>query len=405
MASFGGYSDPADPIEKIVQLAMLRFGVHNLQVSLKYGTKGPDAVLVDENGREYPLRGLIAHAMQVPPNSDQFYQAIMSHADAIATGAPPPPVFPGNPPPQYALDEAPQFPPPSLTGGMPGPFPGVPPASALQGPPPDSPFTGPLSTPPFNFAPPTNPAANPFTGATPVSPFSGAPQAPASTGELPPAFSAPPPPAPLPPPPPVPSDPLMAVVRVRLVPDTLLESVSLQYARPFSSGLVSVLSVHNNPGGPFLTDDALQGKDIDALYNAGYGNLMGEQFDAVSDVAPGVRLFAGDSPFTASKAIGMSLLVGRDLPPAPYGVVFGVPHQHLLYVHVVTGKELIHAVNALATLVVSNATPDVPGGVLSNLTYFWNGGVVEPIGFPNTEGKVQIVATGAFGQMVNEVMR
>jgi hypothetical protein len=322
--------------------------------------------------------------MQVPPNSDQFYQAIMSHADAIATGAPPPPVFPGNPPPQYALDEAPQFPPPSLTGGMPGPFPGVPPASALQGTAPAPPLTGPLSTSPFN----------------------GAPPAPPFTGELPPAFSAPPPPVPMaPPPPPVPSDPLLPVVRVRLVPDTLLESVSMQYARPFSSGLVSVLSVHNNPGGPFLTDDALQGRDIDALYNAGYGNLMGEQFDAVSDVAPGVRLLAGDSPFTASKAIGMSLLVGRDLPPAPYGVVFGVPHQHLLYVHVVTGKELIHAVNALATLVVSNATPDVPGGVLSNLTYFWNGGIVEPIGFPNTEGKVQIVATGAFGQMVNEVMR
>jgi hypothetical protein len=181
--------------------------------------------------------------------------------------------------------------------------------------------------------------------------------------------------------------------------------MSLSYARPFSSGLVSILSVNNNPASPYLTDDALQGRDIDALFNAGYGNLMAEPFDAVSDVGPGVRLFAGDSPFTASKAIGLSMLIGRDLPPAPYGVVFGVPHQHLLYVHVVTGTELIHAVNALATLVVSNATPDVPGGVLSNLTYFWNGGVVEPIGFPNTEGKVQIVATGAFGQMVNEVMR
>jgi len=389
MASFGGYSDPADPIDKIVQLAMLRFGVHNLQVSLQYGTKGPDAVLVDENGREYPLRGLISHAMMVPPNSDQFYQAIMSQADAIATGAPPPPVFPGNPVPETFAGDAPQFPPPALGGGMPAPFPTTPPAA---------------------------PQAAPFTGATQMPPFAGAPQPPPFTGELPAAtFSAPPPaafssPPPTafpaaPPPPPAPNDPLLPVVRVRLVPETLLESMSLQYARPFSSGLVSILGVTNNPSTPFLTDQDLQGRDVDALFNAGYGNLMAEKFDAVSDVAPGVRLFAGDSPFTASKAIGMSMLIGSELPRAPYGIVFGVPHQHLLYVHVVSGSDLIHAVNALATLVVSNATPDVPGGVLSNLTYFWNGGVVEPIGFPNTEGKVQIVATGAFGQMLNEVMR
>ena len=377
MASFGGYSSPADPIEKIVQLAMLRFGVHNLEVALQYGTKGPDAILVDHDGREYALRGLISHAMQVQVDSPAFYQTIMSHVDSIVTGAPPPPVFPGNPAPQASM-EAPQFPPPSLSGGMPAGFPGAQAPAAF--PPPSPPLTGPQSAPPF----------------------SGAQQAPPS-----PAFSAPPPPqftAP-PPPPQAPADPLLSVVRVRLVPDTLLESMSLSYARPFSSGLVSILSVNNNPANPFLTDDALQGRDVDALFNAGYGNLMGEPFDAVSDVGTGVRLFAGDSPFTASKAIGLSLLIGRDLPPAPYGIVFGVPHQHLLYVHVVTGTELIHAVNALATLVVSNATPDVPGGVLSNLTYFWNGGVVEPIGFPNTEGKVQIVATGAFGQMVNEVMR
>jgi hypothetical protein len=385
MASFGGYSSPADPIEKIVQLAMLRFGVHNLEVALQYGTKGPDAILVDPDGREYPLRGLISHAMQVPVDSPMFYQAIMSHVDAIATGAPPPPVFPGNPAPKAPI-EAPQFPPPTLSGGMPAGSPGAQPPSAF--PPPSSPFTGPQSAPPFSAAP----QASPPTGELPPTAFSAPP---------PPQFTAPPPP----PPPPAAVDPLSSVVRVRLVPDTFLDSMSLSYARPFSSGLVSILSVNNNPANPFLTDDALQGRDLDALFNAGYGNLMAEQFDAVSDVGPGVRLFAGDSPFTASKAIGLSLLIGRDLPAAPYGIVFGVPHQHLLYVHVVTGSELIHAVNALATLVVSNATPDVPGGVLSNLTYFWNGGVVEPIGFPNTEGKVQIVATGAFGQMVNEVMR
>lgn len=400
MASFGGYSDPADPIEKIVQLAMLRFGVHNLEVALQYGTKGPDAILVDHDGREYALRGLIAHALQVPVDSHQFYQAIMSHVDSIVTGTPPPPMFPGGSAPQ---EVAPQFPPPSLGSGMPSAFPGAPPAPAFPVAPPASPFTGPVSAPPFNGIP----QAPPFTGATPTSPFTGTPQPPPFTGDLPPAFSAPPPAAfpAAPPQPPVANDPLLSVVRVRLVPETLLESMSLQYARPFSSGLVSILSVNNNPGSPYLTDDAVQGRDLDALFNAGYGNLMGEKFDAVSDAAPGVRLLAGDSPFTASKAIGMSLLIGSELPPAPYGIVFGVPHQHLLYVHVVTGVELIHAVNALATLVVSNSTPDVPGGVLSNLTYFWNRGVVEPIGFPNTEGKVQIVATGAFGQMLNEVMR
>ena len=471
MSMFGGHPDPADPVEKIVQLAMLRFGVHNLNVSVKFGSGGPDAILVDHDGREYPMHNLVAHASTVPPNSDQFYQAIMAHVDAVVNGTPPPTPFPSAPtqypPPagpfpgapvtftddRFALTEAPHVFPdaPSAYPGLPQtyaeappplPFPGLPgafpnptpyPPQSVPGYPAPPPSGGTWNTPPLAAYPPPQPMAMPLAPPPslqlPAGPSAALPPTTMPLAAVPPTAPQPtglqfpppqstgaqyPPPQPsglqFPPPQavampaPPPQDPLLSLARIRLVPESARQVASIGYARPISSGLLAVLSTQTAPD-IYLTDEFLEGRNITELFDAAFGNTMAEPFDANEEVAPGVRALAGDSPFTASKAVGMGLLLGRDLPPARLGVVFGAPNRHVLYVHVVTGPDLIHAVNALANLVVANATDDASGGALSNLTYYWTEAGIEPIGFPNGDGKVQIEATGAFGRMLNEVMR
>ena len=464
MSMFGGHPDPADPIEKIVQLAMLRFGVHNLNVSVQFGSGGPDAILVDHDGREYPMHNLVAHALTVPPNSDQFYQAIMAHVDAVVTGSPPPTPFPSAPAQfpspampfpsapvtftddRFALTEAPHVFPEAPAGypnaspayaeaptpfpGLPEPFPDTPqrpafPEAAPTGYP--GPPAAPQSPPGWTNAPPPAVYPPPQPSGLQFPPATAFPAPQPSALQLPPGPSTamqfpPPQPVVMPSPPPQmqapqmqapqmqappmqpPQDPLLSLARVRLVPESARNLAHIAYARPISAGLLAVLSTQTAPD-ILLTDEFLEGRNVTELFDAAFGNTMAEPFDANQEVAPGVRALAGDSPFTASKAVGMGLLIGRDLPRAPLGVVFGAPNRHQLFVHIVTGPDLIHAVNALANLVVANANDEAPGGVLSNLTYYWTEAGVEPIGFPNAEGKVQIEATGAFGRMLNEVMR
>ena len=202
----------------------------------------------------------------------------------------------------------------------------------------------------------------------------------------------------------LPDDQLLQRVRIRLVPESIRQTMSVAYARPFAPGLIVVLCVDNPTDISFLTDELLAGRDTPALFNAGFLNVLAEKTDAVYEPAPGVQVILGDSFFTASKVVGMARLAGTELPAAPRGVVFGVPHRHLVYAHVVTGPGLIPAVNAIASLVGGNATPEAPGGPISNKIYFWRDGVVDEIGSADPDGSVRVTPSERFVQVLNEAV-
>lgn len=293
MALFRGRSN-VDPLEGIIQLAVVRFRARGLNVFTMPGTSGAETVLIDQTGRQFPLHNLVAHAITKPWGSEDLVDAVVAHVDAVIAAA-----------------------------------------------------------------------------------------------------SAPPPSD-------LPDDQLLQRVRIRLMPEGIRRTMSVNYARPFAPGLIVVLCVDNPTDISFLTDDLLAGRDVAALFNAGFLNVLAEPTDAVHEPAPGVQTILGDSFFTASKVVGMSRLVGTELPAAPRGVVFGVPHRHLLYAHVVAGPGLIPAVNAIATLVAGNATQDAPGGPISTKIYYWRDGVVDEIGSADPDGVVRMAPSERFVQVMNE---
>jgi hypothetical protein len=178
--------------------------------------------------------------------------------------------------------------------------------------------------------------------------------------------------------------------------------MDVAYARQVTAGVVAVLCVDHTLAIRYLTDDLLVGRDTVALYNAGFRTVMAEPLVSNEEYSAGIRMLVGDSVFTASKAIGMGSLVGSQLPPAPFGVVFGVPYGNVIFAHVVTGRESIPVIGRLANLVNAEASDDAPGGWVSPLTYYWRGSSIEAIGFPGADGRVHVMASGKFAEMLDE---
>lgn len=197
---------------------------------------------------------------------------------------------------------------------------------------------------------------------------------------------------------------LLRQIRVRLTPIMPNDPLSLDYARPFADGLVVALCVDFPSTVKWVNDSDLAGHDIDALFQAGLDNVIAEQVDEVVEVAPGIIAIAGDSFFTASKAVAMDRIIGTALPPAPHGVVFGVPHREVILAHVLTGSESIEIIGAIAQLIARFAGPDAPGGALSSLTYFYIEGETQAIAGPTPEGGIAISPYGRFGSVLETLV-
>jgi len=189
-------------------------------------------------------------------------------------------------------------------------------------------------------------------------------------------------------------------IRTRVVSDDLVTALGLSYATPIAPGLRLVLCLDGEDEVLFVTDDMVATRDIVQLLATGQRNTMDEPMDTTQDIGPGITGLYGESMFTASKALGMAELIGTVLPLAPYGVLFGVPHRHVLYVHVITGSESIEAVARLAAHVDKTAKDGpIPGGPVSAWTYYWHEGSVDVVAGVNERG-VQVDGSGRFGALM-----
>ena len=189
-------------------------------------------------------------------------------------------------------------------------------------------------------------------------------------------------------------------IRTRVVSDELVTALGLSYATAIAPGLRLVLCLDGEDEVLFVTDSMVAQRDIVQLLAAGQRNTMDEPVDTTQDMGPGTLGIYGESMFTASKALGMAELIGTVLPLAPYGVLFGVPHRHVLYVHVITGTESIEAVARLAAHVDKTAKDGpIPGGPVSAWTYYWHEGTVDVVAGVNERG-VQVDGSGRFGALM-----
>jgi len=194
----------------------------------------------------------------------------------------------------------------------------------------------------------------------------------------------------------------LELVRVRLVPEYVAHGVQARYAQQTVGELVVVICVDYPTHLSYVSDAALGGRDPLALAALGLASVMDEPVPPAVEIDPGIWLIDDESPYTATKALGMASLVGGVLPAAPQGVLFGLPHRHALLAAPV-GPEVVQTVKTMMSLIIGSAVDSAPGGPLSTSLYYWHEGDFERVGFVADDGGVHIVAAGRFGEVLSSL--
>ncbi|GAB2468573.1 hypothetical protein HD599_000599 [Conyzicola lurida] len=189
-------------------------------------------------------------------------------------------------------------------------------------------------------------------------------------------------------------------VRVRLMPADAATAVGAGYARTFAGGLVEMLCLDYPTHITYLSDAALEGRDPVELAAAGRAAVIADPVENSQEIDPGIWLVQGNSPYTATKALAFEHLAGSALPAAPHGIVFGVPHRHMIVAHAVDSVDSVVAISRLAQFVVAQATDSAPGGPLSSSIYFWYEGSVDVVGWVKDDGSTTISGDGRFGEVL-----
>lgn len=199
----------------------------------------------------------------------------------------------------------------------------------------------------------------------------------------------------------LPDDELLPMVRTRLRTYDQSAASFRKYVRTSFGDLVVELNLDLPTVVQTLNDSDINDRDIDELFLAGQRNTDAEPFEVGTFDADGatVWLVGGDSLFIASKALNIPHLIDTVLEQAPRGVVFGVPHRHLLYLHPVSDLSSVLAVNAIAQLTADSAQ-DAPGGAISCDTFYWHPGGVQTITRVE-HGKIAVLAEGPFLDAIN----
>ncbi len=112
--------------------------------------------------------------------------------------------------------------------------------------------------------------------------------------------------------------------------------------------------------------------DDDALFDIARKNVERMDVLSVEDIelaedVPG-RALVGDSFFTASHL----LHVARYVDPPERGLLVGVPHRHVLLLHRIEDRRVVHAIRAMLAM-VRGMHHEGPGSISDQL-YWWRDG-------------------------------
>lgn len=195
---------------------------------------------------------------------------------------------------------------------------------------------------------------------------------------------------------------LLSEVHTRLQPAAASDdpALSMTYARRFTGDLFIHLCRDLPTTVETLTDNTLDGRDLDLLYQAAQRNTDAEPYTTQELSVDGTRpitTLVGESFFIASKALNMQRVISTEIGEAEHGVVFSIPHRHLLMVHAVTNLKSALAVRDMVGYTLGQME-DAPGGSISAHTYFWYGGQVQQITrIDPDENSIIIESQGMFG--------
>lgn len=197
---------------------------------------------------------------------------------------------------------------------------------------------------------------------------------------------------------------LATLVRTRLANRDAIAHLATDYAVPIAGDLVALLNIDRAAGVEILTDDLLAARDVDALFAAGLANIMDDPTDQVQQAAPGIALFVGQSPSTATKVLGMPQLIAGHLAAEHHGVLFGVPNRHLVFAVALTDMASLQNTGAIAELVADQAgVDDNPGGMLSSDVFLWRAGQIERVCGMDETGAVQMYGGSLMQDVLEEL--
>ena len=174
-------------------------------------------------------------------------------------------------------------------------------------------------------------------------------------------------------------------------------------ARPWAGGLV-VLPVLDLPDTvEFLSDPDLVASlgGLERLHETGMANLRRLTADEVVDLDHGVRVSIGGF-LNASRVLAMETLLAQDLGvelPA-HGVLFAIPHRHVVALHVVTGADLVPALQLLAGF--AKREHDEPGPI-SDQVFLWRGGAVQQVTRTEPDGRTGVHVEGMLAEVMAEL--
>lgn len=161
--------------------------------------------------------------------------------------------------------------------------------------------------------------------------------------------------------------------------------------RPAFDGLTSELR-RCSPRVHAVSPADVDGTDLAFVYDVAQRNTDVEPAET-DPTNHDVIALLGSSPFIAAKTLNMPQLVATVFGDAPLGVLFGVPHRRLVFVHRV-GRATVSALSWLPSVVVAQAREE-PDTALSQHTYYWHDGVPQRITSLGPGG-VTISGEGAF---------
>lgn len=199
---------------------------------------------------------------------------------------------------------------------------------------------------------------------------------------------------------------LLGEVRTRLQPAAASDDpqLSMTYARHFTDDLHVHLCRDLPTTVETLTDSTLDGRDVELLYQAAQRNTDAEPYateEIPVDGARPISALVGESFFIASKALNMPRVIATEIGDAEHGVVFSIPHRHLLMIHPVTNLKSTLAIRDMVGYTLRQIE-DSPGGSISPHTYFWYGGHVQQITRIDTdENSIIVESQGMFGDALS----
>lgn len=183
--------------------------------------------------------------------------------------------------------------------------------------------------------------------------------------------------------------------------------LKLTHAREIAEGLVETVVLDTPTSVVTLLDEQVERCGRDALWAAGLEHLVAEPLGEVDRIdlhgGAAVTVIEGESVYTASKLLVLPDVLRRVHGDRAYpdGLLVAMPDRHRLLLHPIDDRDVIPALQGMASM-VAHFYASAVGGV-SPSVYWWRDGTLERLSAVDRKGGIQVVVGEAFGEVLERL--